>query len=61
MQTDQKNQGSQVGNKSKGMQHDKNKSGSKNPGQPSTGSGQSGTGSGTVHSSGNRGNTGMNK
>lgn len=57
MQTDQKNQGSQVGNKSKGMQHDKNKSGSKNPGQASTGSGQSGTG----HSSGNRGNTGMNK
>ena len=59
MQTDQKNQGSQVGNKSKGMQHDKTKSGSKNPGQASTGSGQSGTGTGP--SSGNRGNTGMNK
>lgn len=59
MQNDQKNQGSQVHNKSKGMQHDKNKSGSKNPGQVSTGSGQSGPGTGP--SSGNRGNTGMNK
>ena len=55
---DQNKQGSQ-GDKSKGMQDDKNKGGSKGSGQSSSGSGNSGSGSGS--SSGNKGNSGSNK
>lgn len=53
MPNDQKNKSTQA-NKTKGMQDDKNKSGSKVPGQSTTGSGNSG-------SSGNRENNGKNK
>jgi hypothetical protein len=58
MPNDRKNQGSQ-GDKSRGMQDDNNKSGSKGSGQSSSGSGHSGSGSGS--SSGNKGNSGSNK